>query len=305
MSGFTAEHVSAQTGRRFLVTGANAGIGFEVARILAARGAAVVLACRDAARAEAAMARIADDVPGADLSFVRLDLADLDQVREAAAVVRAGPRIDVLVNNAGVMIPPRSLTAQGFELQFGVNHLGTFAFTGLIHGHVDDRIVVTASLAHKSGTIDFSDLDARRGYHGWSRYQASKLANLSYMFELDRRLGAAGRATQAIGAHPGVALTELTRHLPWPLRSMTPLATPFFNRAATIWDRRGWARSAARRDPRARPRRRATRSWGANCGSVRSTSPGSIREFEHEWRLVGRQIEKNSPLSPDGHTTSG
>ena len=214
MSGFTAEHVSAQTGRRFLVTGANAGIGFEVARILAARGAAVVLACRDAARAEAAMARIADDVPGADLSFVRLDLADLDQVREAAAAVRAGPRIDVLVNNAGVMIPPRSLTAQGFELQFGVNHLGT------------------ASLAHKSGTIDFSDLDARRGYHGWSRYQASKLANLSYMFELDRRLGAAGRATQAIGAHPGVALTELTRHLPWPLRSMTPLATPFFNSAA-------------------------------------------------------------------------
>ncbi len=102
----------------------------------------------------------------------------------------------------------------------------------MIHGHVDDRIVVTASLAHKSGTIDFSDLDARRGYHGWSRYQASKLANLSYMFELDRRLGAAGRATQAIGAHPGVALTELTRHLPWPLRSMTPLATPFFNSAA-------------------------------------------------------------------------
>ncbi len=232
MSGFTAEHVSAQTGRRFLVTGANAGIGFEVARILAARGAAVLLACRDAARADAAMARIAGEVPGADLSFVRLDLADLDQVREAAAAVLAGPRIDVLVNNAGVMIPPRSLTAQGFELQFGVNHLGTFAFTGLIHDHVDDRIVVTASLAHKGGTIDFSDLDARRGYHGWSRYQASKLANLSYMFELDRRLGAAGRATQAIGAHPGVALTELTRHLPWPLRSMTPLATPFFNSAA-------------------------------------------------------------------------
>ncbi|MFC5796301.1 SDR family NAD(P)-dependent oxidoreductase [Sphingopyxis terrae] len=263
-----------------------------------------------------------DDVPGADLSFVRLDLADLDQVREAAAAVRAGPRIDVLVNNAGVMIPPRSLTAQGFELQFGVNHLGTFAFTGLIHGHVDDRIVVTASLAHKSGTIDFSDLDARRGYHGWSRYQASKLANLSYMFELDRRL-ARGAGDAGDRRASGVALTELTRHLPWPLRSMTPLATPFFNSAAQgawptlqaatgahvqggdylgpqglgeISGASGPARATkAARDPK----------LGANCGSVRSTSPGSIREFEPEWHLVGRQIEKNSPLSPDGHTTSG
>ncbi|MBD3733976.1 MAG: SDR family NAD(P)-dependent oxidoreductase [Sphingopyxis sp.] len=231
-SGFTADDVAQQSGRRFLITGANAGLGFEAAKVLAARGAHVVLACRDAGRAEAAMDLIRDEMPAATLSFQPLDLADLDQVREAAAAVVAGPRIDVLINNAGVMIPPRTLTKQGFELQFGVNHLGTFAFTGLIHGHVDDRIVVTASIAHKSGTMDYSDLDASRSYHNWPRYQMSKLANLLFMYELDRRLSAAGRATQAIGCHPGVAMTELTRHLPLPLRYMTPLATPFFNSAA-------------------------------------------------------------------------
>lgn len=231
-SGFTADDVATQAGRRFLVTGANAGLGFETARVLAARGAAVVLACRDARKAETAMDRIRADVPGADLSFQPLDLADLDQVREAAADLLAGPRIDVLVNNAGVMIPPRTLTRQGFELQFGVNHLGTFAFTGLVHRYVDDRIVITASLAHRDGRMDYSDLDARRSYRKWPRYQMSKLANLLHMFELDRRLGAAGRSTQAIGCHPGVALTELTRHLPLPLRGLTPLAAPFFNSAA-------------------------------------------------------------------------
>lgn len=231
-SGFTADDVGAQTGRRFLVTGANAGLGFETAKILAARGGHVVLACRDQARADDAMNRIRVDVPKADLSFQALDLADLDQVRDAAKMVLAGPRIDVLINNAGVMIPPRTLTRQGYELQFGVNHLGTFAFTGLIHPHVDDRIVITASLAHKSGEMDYGDLDASRSYHKWPRYQMSKLANLLHMFELDRRLSAAARATQAIGCHPGVALTELTRHLSFPLRSMTPLAAPFFNSAA-------------------------------------------------------------------------
>jgi NAD(P)-dependent dehydrogenase (short-subunit alcohol dehydrogenase family) len=230
--GFTADDVSAQTGCIFLVTGANAGIGFETTKVLSARGAHVILACRDLDRADAAMNRIRADVPNAELSFQPLDLADLDQVREAAKAVLAGPRIDVLVNNAGVMIPPKTLTKQGFELQFGVNHLGTFAFTGLVHGHIDDRIVITASLAHKGGQIDFSDLSAARSYHKLPRYQASKLANLLHMFELDRRLSTAGRSTQAIGCHPGVAITELTRHLPMPLRTMTPLAAPFFNSAA-------------------------------------------------------------------------
>lgn len=230
-NGFTADDVATQAGRRFLITGANAGIGFAATRILAARGAHVVLACRDKTRATEAMERIRAAVPGADLSFQALDLADLDQIKDAAEAVCAGPRIDVLINNAGVMIPPRTLTRQGHELQFGVNHLGTFAWTGLIHRHVVDRIVVTASLAHKGGRMDYSDLRASRSYHHWQRYQTSKLANLLFMFELDRRLRTAGRKTQAVGCHPGVALTELTRHLPLALRSITPFAAPFFNSA--------------------------------------------------------------------------
>src|SRR3546814_1776156 len=169
------------------------------------------------------MNRILIEVPKAGLSVRSLDLAELDQVRDAAKAVLAGPRIDVLVNNAGVMIPPRTLTKQGFELQVGVNHLGHFAFVGLVHPHVEDRIVITASLAHKSGAMDYGDLDASRSYHPWQRYQMSKLANLLHMIELDRRLGAAGRSTQAIGCHPGVALTELTRHLPFPDRKSTRL----------------------------------------------------------------------------------
>src|SRR3546814_10446701 len=106
------------------------------------------------------------------------------------------------------MIPPKTLTKQGFELQFGVNHLGTFAFTGLVHPHVDDRIVITGRIAHRNGAMDYSDLSASRSYHNWARYQMSKLAHLLHMFELDRRLRAAGRATQAIRCHPGVALTD-------------------------------------------------------------------------------------------------
>lgn len=232
MNGFTIDDVNSQNGRSFLVTGANTGLGFETAKALAGRRAIVTLACRDKDKAEAAMAAIQAEFPKARLRYLALDLADLGTVRAAADEVLAGPPVDVLVNNAGVMIPPRTLTNDGFELQFGVNHLGTFAFTGLIHGHVKDRIVVTASLAHKGARIDYSDLRAERSYVRWQRYQMSKLANMLHFAELDRRLKAAGRATIAIGCHPGAALTELSRHMPAPLRWLTPLATPFFNSAA-------------------------------------------------------------------------
>jgi NAD(P)-dependent dehydrogenase (short-subunit alcohol dehydrogenase family) len=232
VAGFTADDVGSQNGRRFLVTGSNTGLGFEAAKVLAAHGADVILACRDEAKARAAMATISGETPEAVLTYLGLDLSDLDSVRAAATEVLAGPRIDVLINNAGVMIPPRTLTKQGFELQFGVNHLGTFAFTGLVHGHVNDRIVVTGSIAHKGGRMDYSDLAAERSYSRWGRYQMSKLANLLHFAELDRRLRAAGRTTIALGCHPGGALTELSRHLPAPLQWATPLASPFFNSAA-------------------------------------------------------------------------
>jgi NAD(P)-dependent dehydrogenase (short-subunit alcohol dehydrogenase family) len=246
MPGFTAKDVGDQTGKSFVVTGSNAGIGFEAARVLAARGGHVILACRDKAKADKAMQWIASETPKAKLGFLPLDLADLEAVKSAADELLAGPKVDVLINNAGVMIPPRTLTAQGYELQFGVNHLGTFAFTGLVHAHVKQRIVVTASLAHNSGRMDYSDLAAKRFYVRWQWYGMSKLANLLHMKELDRRLAAAGRKTIAMGCHPGVASTELSRHVPFAGLIM-PLAGLVMNSAAEG----AWPTLQAAVDPKA------------------------------------------------------
>lgn len=211
MKGFTARHVPDQAGRRFLITGASAGIGLEAARVLARRGGEVILACRDVTKGEAARAAIMAEVPGAALSVLRLDLADLASVREAAAQVE---RIDVLVNNAGVMNPPLQRTAQGFELQFGTNHLGHFALTGLLLpriGGPDARVVTVASVAHKRGAIDFANLDGSRGYSRFRFYGQSKMANLLFMAELDRRLRAAGSPVRSMGCHPGISGTTLGR----------------------------------------------------------------------------------------------
>jgi NAD(P)-dependent dehydrogenase (short-subunit alcohol dehydrogenase family) len=214
---FTAADVPDQAGKCVMVTGANTGLGFEAARVLAARGARVLLACRSEEKARGAMARIAAETPAADLAFLPLDQADLDSVRRTADLAAREPRIDVLINNAGVMIPPLTRTAQGFELQFGVNHLGTFALTGLLLAKLSEtpgsRVVVTASLAHRNGNIDFSDLQAEKSYSRMKRYADSKLANMLFFTELDRRLRAAGLPVSAIGCHPGVAATDLGRHM--------------------------------------------------------------------------------------------
>lgn len=214
--GFTEADVPDQTGRCFVVTGANTGIGFEVARVLALRGARVILACRDAGRARQAIQRIAMLAPSASLAFLPLDLADLNSVRHAAELARREPRIDGLINNAGVMMPPFLITQQGFEFQFGVNHLGTFAFTSLLLPKMSEsphaRVVVTSSLAHRSARIDWEDFHAEGEHRLMKRYGASKLANALFAFELDRRLQAAKSSIIAIGCHPGFAATELGRH---------------------------------------------------------------------------------------------
>lgn len=233
--GFTADDVPDLRGRTFVVTGANAGLGFEVSRVLAARGGEVVLACRSRDRAHAAMARIEAEVSAARLAFVELDQADLASVHRASAELAQRPRIDVLVNNAGLMMPPLSRTAQGFEMQFGVNHLGTFALTSLLLPKLaadgGGRVVVTASIAHRRGTADWSDPAAERGYVRWRRYSDSKLANALFFVELDRRLRAAGLPVAAIGCHPGVAATELGRD--FALASMVmPLVGRLLNSAA-------------------------------------------------------------------------
>ncbi|PXX66803.1 NAD(P)-dependent dehydrogenase (short-subunit alcohol dehydrogenase family) [Nocardia tenerifensis] len=194
-----------QTGRTFIVTGANSGLGAATVRSLAGAGGRVVLACRDVAKGE----RVA--APLGDRAVVRrLDLADLASVREFAAATEPA---DVLINNAGVMALPELRTADGFEMQVGTNHLGHFALTGLLLDKISERIVTVASGAHVIGKIDLDDLNwERRKYQRWAAYGQAKLANLMFAYELHRRLTAAGSPKISVAAHPGYASTELQSH---------------------------------------------------------------------------------------------
>ena len=203
---WTAADVPDQTGRIALVTGANTGLGLETARVLAQRGATVVLACRNPDKAKAAAQRI-----GGRTELLALDLASLASVREAADEVRGRfDHLDLLINNAGVMVPPYQLTADGFELQLGTNHLGHFALTNLLLPNVTGRIVTVSSGMHQIGRIDFADLNwERRRYKPWRAYGQSKLANLLFTSELQRRLTQAGSPVLATAAHPGYAATNL------------------------------------------------------------------------------------------------
>ncbi|MGA9277378.1 oxidoreductase [Ilumatobacter sp.] len=236
MDHFTDSDVPELSGRTFMVTGANTGIGFETAKSLAGRGARVLFGCRSEDRANDAMERIRLDVAGADLRFIPLDQGDLSSVTAAAALVDEEERLDVLVNNAGIMMPPRELTTDGFESQFGVNHLGTFALTAQLLSKLGEtegsRVVVTSSLAHRGGNIHFDDIDASQKYGAQDRYQQSKLANLLFMYELDRRLRAEESSTIAVACHPGIADTELARHLPKIVMLAAPLLKVFFNSPA-------------------------------------------------------------------------
>jgi NAD(P)-dependent dehydrogenase (short-subunit alcohol dehydrogenase family) len=212
---WTAADVPDQHGRTAVVTGATGGIGLETARVLAGQGADVVLACRDVAKAERVAARLASET-GAQVRVVRLDLSSLDSVRAAAAEIRSGcPRLDLLVNNAAVMTPPYQRTEDGFELTFATNHLGPFALTGLVLDRLlatpGSRIVTVSSVGHHDGVMNFDDLQAEREYRPSPAYSQSKLANLLFTYELQRRLSGAGTATIALAAHPGVVGTDLWR----------------------------------------------------------------------------------------------
>jgi NAD(P)-dependent dehydrogenase (short-subunit alcohol dehydrogenase family) len=200
---WTASDLPSQKGRIFIVTGANSGIGLPTARALAEAGAHVVLAVRDVAKGETVAASIAGDT-----EVRRLDLADLASVRAFADAWQGD--VDVLINNAGVMRTPERRTADGFELQIGTNHLGHFALTNLLLRHVTDRVVTVSSGAHRGGSISLNDLNwQRRRYQRWGAYQQSKLANLLFTLELQRRLTAAGSLVRALAAHPGYAATNL------------------------------------------------------------------------------------------------
>ena len=236
---WTAADVPDQSGRTAVVTGANSGIGFEAAATLARRGARTVLACRDTGKAEAAAARISAAAPGASVPVVRLDLASLDSIRAAADQILATcGQIDLLINNAGLMWPPYGKTADGFELQFGTNHLGHFALTGLVLEAMlpvpGSRVVTVSSNGHRTGRIDFADLQSERHYGRMAAYAQSKLANLMFTYELQRRLHAAGAPTAALAAHPGVAFTELTRNLPGVIKSAYPAIGGLFSQSAAM-----------------------------------------------------------------------
>lgn len=222
------------TGKAAIVTGANTGIGYEVARALALRRARVLLACRDEAKAQDAIARIRQLAPRADLAFLPVDFADLASIGAAAERAAREPRLDALINNAGVMTPPLLRTKQGFELQFGVNHLGCFALTALLlptlAGTPRSRVVTTSSIAHNGARIDWDDLDAEKSYQRMPRYAASKLANALFFFELDRRLRAAGSPVTSVGCHPGMASTNLGRYM-GPLQILNPLVGWLLNSA--------------------------------------------------------------------------
>jgi NAD(P)-dependent dehydrogenase (short-subunit alcohol dehydrogenase family) len=236
-SAWTVSDIPDQTGRIAVVTGANSGLGLETTKALAASGASVVMAVRSPDRGQAAVDEIRADTPDADIELLRLDLASLESIRTAATELHdRHDRVDLLVNNAGVMYTPKQQTADGFEMQFGTNHLGHFAWTGLVIDRLlpveGSRVVTVSSVGHRiRSRIDFDDLQAEEGYNRVSAYGRSKLSNLLFTYELQRRLAAADTSTVALAAHPGGSDTELGRHIPG-ARWLTPLFRPMTQSAA-------------------------------------------------------------------------
>lgn len=227
MTTWDAGDIVDQEGRTFVVTGANSGLGAEAAKALTKADARVILACRDVDKGRAVAAQLGDRA-----EVRRLDLADLSSVREFADSIDS---LDVLVNNAGVMAVPLRRTADDFEMQIGTNHLGHFALTGLLLDRIGDRVVTMSSAMHQIGSIDLDDLNwKRRTYRRWPAYGQSKLANLLFTYELQRRLEAAGSTVKALAAHPGYAATNLQSHTESISSRIMSLANPIIAQSAQM-----------------------------------------------------------------------
>lgn len=264
-----------QSGRVVLITGANSGIGYEAARALAQHGATVVMGCRNRSKAEDAVAKIAETNPRGTTEILEMDLADLDSLKWAATEFKsAHDRLDILVNNAGLMATPEQRTAQGFEMQFGVNHLGHFVLTGLLldvlRSTPGSRIVSISSQGHRPGRINFDDLNSERSYSPWTAYFQSKLANLLFTRGLQRRLIDADIDAIAVAAHPGISSTNLGHERSGGILStLMDLSRPVFERVmvqsaaiGSIADTSSGHRSVCGRWGLLRPRRhrRTTRT---------------------------------------------
>ncbi|MFP6582278.1 MAG: oxidoreductase [Candidatus Hydrogenedentota bacterium] len=208
------DQIPDQSGKTVVVTGANSGIGYEAAKVLAAKGAQVIFACRNMDKAKAAVASLHEEVSDANVDVMELNLASLDSIRSFADAYRARfDSLHVLCNNAGVMALPKRTTDDGFEMQLGTNHFGHFALTGLLLEPLlnagDARVVSVSSIAHRTGKMNFDDLQSEQKYQKWVAYGQSKLANLLFIFELNRRAAAAKADLIAAAAHPGYAATKL------------------------------------------------------------------------------------------------
>ena len=211
---WTAQDIPSLSGKTAVITGANSGLGYHASLELARKGARVFMACRTTAKGEDARSRILAEVPAASVELLALNLASLESIREfAAALEGKTPTLDILINNAGVMGIPHTQTADGFEMQFGTNHLGHFALTGrlmaLLTRTPASRVVTVSSIYHKSGKINFDDLMGEKRYDPWVAYAQSKLANLLFAYELQRKLEQSGTTTLSLAAHPGYSNTHL------------------------------------------------------------------------------------------------
>ena len=213
---YTEADVPDQTEKTFFITGANTGIGYDAARVLASRNARVLLGCRSEEKANMAISAIKTVKSNADVAWIPLDLTSLKSIENAALMVREEENLDAIINNAGVMVTPKTVTEDGFELQFGVNHLGHFALTGHLIEKLltnpNSRIVNVSSLAHRRGKIDYQDIHASKSYNRMRRYQMSKFANILFTLELDRKLRHLDSSVLAVACHPGISVTELFRH---------------------------------------------------------------------------------------------
>lgn len=253
MTTFDLDKIASQKGRIAIVTGANIGLGFETAVELAKKEMTVVLACRNMNKATIAKQDILKEVPKADIDIIQIDLSSLDSVRIFAKnYLKKYQQLDLLINNAGLMVPPFSLTEDGFELQMAANYFGHFLLTGLLLETIlatpDSRIVSLSSIAHRNGKINFEDLQSQKKYSAMKAYSQSKLACLMYGYELQRRLDAAGqRTTISTIAHPGVSDTNLGQHLPKWILPILGFISPLFSHAPkagaqpTLWAALGTA----------------------------------------------------------------
>ena len=301
--GWTPARLPDLKGKTYVVTGANIGIGFQATKSLTGKGARVLMLCRDLAKAEAAAADIKRAHRKAELTIVQMDLSELASVRNGSAeVLKHLPTIDGLICNAGIMMTPtRKLTGDGFELQLAVNHFSHFLLAGILFPQIakDGRIVTTSSVAHRSGLkrIKFEDINFANDYRGWTAYSQSKLANLMFGLELDRRLQATGSKVRAVVCHPGIAATNLTTSVGPFLRPLMRFGNLFIAQSATTG---AWPTLLAATDPEAKaggfygPTRR-----GESGGPVRQVAPAAHALDEAAaaklWELSEKSIGINWP----------